>query len=272
MNVREFAGYDVIRPLGGGGMTRLLLALDAHHRHVVIRYLLEEFAPRWRYRRQFFRGAKVIQNLNHPHVVRLIKTGYHGRIPYMVLEYIEAKTLRDLLLAKDRLLTDNTLSFMRQLAALLSYIHSAGYLHLDFKPENLLVRQDGVIFVIDFDLARPIHCPWWWHRRMRELPGTPAYMAPEVLQCHMVDVRSDIYSLGMVFYEMLTFHKPYESNRIEQELAAQANPAIPPTKPRQYNAQIAPALEQVVLKCLAKRPEDRYSSISLVIRDMEAIL
>jgi len=271
MNVREFAGYDVIRPLGGGGMTRLLLALDGHHRHVVVRYLLEEFARRWRYRRQFFRGAKVIQQLNHSQITRLIKTGYQGRVPYMVLEYIEGKSLRDLLLAKDHLLTDNTLSLMRQLAALLSYIHSAGYLHLDFKPENLMVRQDGVIFVIDFDLARPIHCPWWC-RRMRELPGTPAYVAPEVLHCHTVDVRSDIYSLGMVLYEMLTFHKPYENSRIDQELAAQANPAIPPTKPRHYNAQIAPALEQIVLKCLAKRPEERYPSMSLVIRDMEAIL
>jgi serine/threonine-protein kinase len=139
MNIRGFAGYDVIRPLASGGMTRLLLALDAHRRHVVIRYLMEEFAQRWSYRRHFFHGAKVIERLNHPHIARLIKTGYQDRVPYMVLEYIESKTLRDLLLSKDHLLTDNTLSFMRQLATLLSYIHSAGYLHLDFKPENLLV-------------------------------------------------------------------------------------------------------------------------------------
>jgi serine/threonine-protein kinase len=252
-------------------MTCLLLALDAQRRHVVIRYLAEEFARKWSFRRRFFHGARVIQQLNHPHIARLIKTGYQGRIPYMVLEYIESKTLRDLLSAKDRLLTDNTLSFMRQLATLLSYIHSAGYLHLDFKPENLLVRHDGVIFVVDFDLARPLHCPWW-RRKLREVPGTPAYVAPEVLTKRTVDVRSDVYSLGVIFYEMLTFHKPYESTRQEQELAAQVNPAIPPVQPRHYNAQIAPALEQVVLKCLAKRPEDRYPSMSLVIRDMEAIL
>ena len=269
--MRGFAGYDVVRPLASGGMTRLLLALDEHRRHVVIRYLTEDLARRWSYRRHFFHGAKVIKHLNHPHIARLIKTGYQDRVPYMVLEYIEAKTLRDLLLAKDRLLTDNTLSLMRQLATLLSYIHSAGYLHLDFKPENLLVRHDGVIFVVDFDLARPIRCPWW-RRRLRELPGTPAYVAPEALMRHTVDARSDIYSMGVVFYEMLTFHKPYESDRLEQARAAQVNPAIPPTKPRQYNAQITPALEQVVLKCLAKRPEDRYPSMSLVIRDMEAIL
>jgi len=271
MHTREFAGYNVVRPLGSGGMTCLLLALDAHHRHVVIRYLREEFAKRWSYRRHFFDGAKVMQTLNHPHISRLIKTGYVGKVPYMVLEYIEAKTLRDVMLAKDHILTDNTLSLMRQLAALLSYIHSAGYLHLDFKPENLLVRADGVIFVIDFDLALPIKRPWWC-RRLRELPGTPAYVAPETLETHRVDARSDIYSLGVIFYEMLTFHKPYEADKLEQARAAQMNPAIPPTPLRQHNPQIAPAIEALVLKCLAKRPEDRYPSMSLVIRDMEKIL
>jgi serine/threonine-protein kinase len=271
MNTRQFAGFDVVRPLGSGGMTRLLLALDAHRRHVVIRYLMEDFAKRWSYRRHFFDGAKVMQHLNHPHVSRLIKTGYVGKVPYMVLEYIDAKNLRDVLLAKDKMLTDNTLSLMRQLAALLSYIHSAGYLHLDFKPENLLVRADGVIFVIDFDLSLPIKRPWW-RQRLRELPGTPAYVAPETLTTHRVDVRSDIYSLGVIFYEMLTFHKPFENDRLELARAAQLNPNTPPTPPRQHNRQIAPALESLVLKCLAKRPEDRYPSMSLVIRDMEKIL
>ena len=271
MSTREFAGYDVVRPLGSGGMTRLLLALDAHHRRVVIRYLTEAFAKRWSYRRHFFDGAKVMQRLNHPQIARLIQTGYAGKVPYMVLDYIESKTLRDVLLAKDRILTDNTLSLMRQLATLLSYIHSAGFLHLDFKPENLLVRADGVIFVIDFDLSLPIQRPWW-QRRLRELPGTPAYVAPETLLTHRVDARSDIYSLGVIFYEMLTFHKPYERDKLEQAHAAQLNPAIAPTPLRQHNPQLAPALEALVLKCLAKRPEDRYPSMSLVIRDMEKIL
>lgn len=271
MSTREFAGYDVVRPLGGGGMTRLLLALDAHHRRVVVRYLTEDFAKRWSFRRHFFDGAQVMQQLNHPQIARLLKTGYVGKVPFMVLEYIESKTLREVLLAKDRILTDNTLSLMRQLATLLSYIHSAGFLHLDFKPENLLVRADGVIFVIDFDLSLPIQRPWW-RRRLRELPGTPAYVAPETLRTHRVDARSDIFSLGVIFYEMLTFHKPYESDKLEQARAAQANPALAPTPLRVHAPQVAPALESLVLKCLAKRPEDRYPSMSLVIRDMEKIL
>jgi len=271
MRTREFAGYDVVRPLCSGGMTHLLLALDAHHRHVVIRYLAEEFAKRWSYRRHFFDGAKVMQQLNHPHIARLIKTGCVGKVPYMVLEFIESKTLREVLLAKDRILTDNTLSLMRQLATLLSYIHSAGFLHLDFKPENLLVRADGIIFVIDFDLSLPIQRPWW-RRRLRELPGTPAYVAPETLRTHRVDARSDIFSLGVVFYEMLTFHKPYESDKLEQARAAQADPTLAPTPLRVHAPQVAPALESLVLKCLAKRPEDRYPSARLVIRDMEALL
>ena len=271
MGTRDFAGFDVVRPLASGGMTSLLLALDSQRRHVVIRYLREPFSKSWNFRRHFFAGAKVMEHLHHPHIARLVKTGMADHVPFMVLEYIEAKTLREVLLAKDAILTDNTLSLMRQLATLLSYIHSAGFLHLDFKPENLLVKADGVIYVIDFDLSLPIQRPWWG-RRLRELPGTPAYVAPETLLTHRVDVRSDIYSLGVVFYEMLTFHKPFESDKLEKARAAQVNPAIAPTPPRQHNPRIAPALEALVLKCLAKRPEDRYPSMSLVIRDMEKIL
>ena len=271
MGTRDFAGFDVVRPLASGGMTSLLLALDGRRQHVVIRYLREPFSKSWSFRRQFFAGAKVMEHLHHPHIARLVKTGMADQVPFMVLEYIEAKTMREVLLAKDAILTDNTLSLMRQLATLLSYIHSAGYLHLDFKPENLLVRADGVIYVIDFDLSLPIQRPWW-RRRLRELPGTPAYVAPETLLTHRVDVRSDIYSLGVVFYEMLTFHKPFESDKLEKARAAQVNPGVAPTPPRQHNPHVAPALEALVLKCLAKRPEDRYPSMSLVIRDMEKIL
>jgi len=271
METRDFAGYGVVRPLATGGMTRLLLALDAKQNHVVIRHLREEYARRGRFRRQFLHGAKVIKHLNHPYISRLLKLGYTGDLPYMVLEYIEAKTLREMLVTRDPLLTHNTLSFMRQLATLLGYVHSAGYLHLDFKPENLLVRQDGMIFLIDFDLARPIRRSWW-NRRLRDLPGTPAYVAPETLTQRTVDVRSDIYSLGVVFFEMLTFHKPYERDRIEETLAAQRSPNVQPAGVRQYMPKVAPGLEQLVMKCLAKRPADRYPSVNLIIRDLEAIL
>ncbi len=247
---------------------RLLLALDERGQRVVLRYLQDEYARRWTYRRHFLRGARVLANLRHPNIVQLIKTGREGRIPYMVMEYVEARTLRELILSRDPLLTKQALPMIRQLIGVLAFVHGAGYMHMDLKPENILVRNDGALFLIDFDLAQK---RGWRPFRLWELPGTPAYTAPETLLKRRVDERSDIYSMGVVFYEMLTFHKPYEGSHIDQVRTDHVNPTVPPTRPRQYDSSIPVNLETIILKCIAKQPEDRYPSTSLVIRDLEAL-
>lgn len=250
-------------------MTRLYVALDTQQNRVVIRHLTEESARRWRNRRQFYRTAEIMQKLQHPNIIRFIRVGRQNRLPFMVLEYVESRTLRDLILYRDPLLTQNVLKLMRQMCAALYYIHSHNFIHLDFKPENILVRPDGHLLVIDFDLAQkrknhPV--------RIRQLPGTPSYIAPETLTRHVVDERADIYSLGVAFYEMLTFHKPFEGDKLDQVRMAQVDPNVPPTKPKQYNPNVPVALESLVMKCIAKNPADRYPSMSLVIRDLEAII
>ncbi|OQA28795.1 MAG: Serine/threonine-protein kinase PknL [Verrucomicrobia bacterium ADurb.Bin345] len=250
-------------------MTRLFVGLDKQQNRVVIRCLTDEWAKRWGVRKSFFRSAEVINHLNHPNVIKLIETGYEGRVPFMVIEFIESRTLRDLILYRDPLLTDNVLSLMRQLAEALLYIHNNGFLHLDVKPENILIRNDGHLVLIDFDLAIPTKR---WRKRIRQLPGTPSYIAPETLTTRMVNEKSDVYSFGVTCYEMLTYHKPFEGDKIEQVRAAQIDPAIPPTKLRSHNPAIPVAVENLILKCLAKNPADRYPSMSLVIRDLEALI
>ena len=266
---RDFAGYPIVRRLAEGGMTNLYVGLDAAHNRVVIRKMSDEWARRGRNRRAFFRSGEILARLNHPNIVRLIKVGKENNIPYMILEYVESLTLRELILHRDPFLTVNVLTLMRQVATALTYIHASGYLHLDVKPENILVTAEGRVVLIDFDLAvprqkRPI--------RVREAPGTPSYLAPEVMINRTVDERADIYSFGVTCYEMLVFHKPFEGDKIEQVRAAQIDPAIPPTPLRQYNRDIPLALEALVLKCLAKKHADRYPSMSLVSRDLEANL
>ena len=269
MIMREFAGYRIVRVLGSGGMTRLYVAMDDLQNRVVLRHLLDHCADNRTARQQFFDGADLLRRLNHPNIIKVLKTGSEGDIPFMILEYVESRTLRDLLLSKDFLLTQNALSLIRQLAAALAYVHDNGYLHLDIKPENILVRPDGRLVLIDFDLAIKIRR---WFKRISQVPGTPAYVAPETLTKHVVDERSDIFSFGVTCYEMLTFHKPFETARAEQALAAQVDPHIPPTPPRQYNPQLPSSLEGIVLKCLAKQTDDRYPSMSLVTRDLEKIV
>ena len=269
MTTREFAEYSIVRTLAGGGTTRLFVALDGQRNRVVIRLLTEEGTRSRKSRKNFFHSAEVMSKLKHPNIVKLIKTGYEGSVPFMVLEYIESRTLRDLILYRDPLLTQNVLSLIRQIAAGLLSIHNSGYLHLDIKPENILIQNDGHVVIIDFDLAIPTKR---WFKRIRTLPGTPSYIAPETLTRHIVDERSDIYSFGVTCYEMLTFHKPFEGDKIEAVRSAQIDPNIPPTRLRQHNPAVPAALESTVLKCLAKQPTDRYPSMSLVIRDLEAII
>jgi serine/threonine-protein kinase len=155
------------------------------------------------------------------------------------------------------------------MAMTLYYIHSRGFLHLDFKPENLLVRDSGQVVLIDFDLAierksRPV--------KIKNPPGTPAYLAPEVQKQHLVDERADIYAFGVTAYEMLCYHKPFEGLTLEEARAAQVNPRIPPRPIHKYKADVPPRLESIVLKCLAKPVEARYPSMSLVMKDLEALI
>lgn len=270
MTLRQFLDYSIIRDLAGGGMAHLYVARDAGQNRVIVRVLREQYVRDRRIHKNFLYSAEILARLQHPNIVRLIKCGRDGRTPYMVLEYIESRNLRDLILHRDDLLAHNVLSLMRQMAPALAYIHNSGYLHLDFKPENLLVQEDGKVVLVDFDLVmvrkpKPV--------RIRQEPaGTPSYIAPEIFTQRLVDERADIYSFGVTCYEMLCYHKPFEAVTIEQARAAQIDPKIAPTALRHYNPAVPARLEAIVLKALAKRPEDRYPSMSLVVKDLEAML
>ena len=269
---QEFAGYSITRSLTGGGMTKLYVAIDAQQTRFVIRVLDAVTARDRRAKKRFFYGGEVIARLNspqpHPNLVTFIKAGYEGKTPYMVLEYVESRTLRDLLLYREPLLTENVMIFIRQLANVIQYVHSRGFLHLDIKPENILVRPDGRLVLIDFDLALPRKR---FFKRLSTVSGTTAYVPPETLVDRQADDRADIYAFGICCYEMLTFHKPYEGEKIEQVRAAQIDPKIPPTPIKQYNPNIPAGVANLVMKCIAKRPEDRYPDMVLVLRDLNRL-
>jgi eukaryotic-like serine/threonine-protein kinase len=269
---QEFAGYAITRTLTGGGMTKLYVAIDAQQERFVIRVLDAVTAKDRRARKRFFRGGEVLARLHspkpHPNVVPFVKAGYEGKTPYMVLEYVESRTLRDLLLYREPLLTDNVMIFIRQLANVIQYVHACGYLHLDVKPENLLVRPDGRLVLIDFDLALPRKR---FFKKLAVVSGTTAYVPPETLVNRIADDRADIYAFGICCYEMLTFHKPYEGEKIEQVRAAQIDPKTPPTPIRQYNPSVPAGVANLVMKCIAKKPEDRYPDMVLVLRDLNRL-
>lgn len=266
---QEFAGYSITRRLSNGGMTNIFVGLDGAHHRALIRKLRPEFLSDRRLRGMFQHGAEVLAKLRHPNVVRFIKAGLVNDQPYMVEEFVEGTNMRELIQQRSPLLKMNPLSMMRQMAIALGYVHSAGFLHLDFKPDNLIVGHDGHLVLVDFDLAlqrKPMPI------RLHPLPGTFAYLPPETLQKELVDEQTDIYAFGVTGYEMLTGHKPFEGVTLDDARRQQLSPHAHIKPLRLHNVSVPPHLERLIFKCLAHHPRDRYPSMSLVQRDLETMV
>ncbi|MBU0678044.1 MAG: serine/threonine protein kinase [Verrucomicrobia bacterium] len=254
----EFEGYSIVRNIFKGGMTDVYVALDPGRRRVILRILKDEYVRDRRICRAFNESGEILQNLDHPRIVRLLDRGKHDRSPYMILEYHESQTLRDLITQRVSWVKEHALDLIRQLADALYYVHSSGFLHLDVKPENILIREDRNLVLIDFDLATPKRTGPF---KVKRLSGTPAYLSPETLALHVVDDRSDIFSFGVTCYETVTCEKPYPPTL--QGIDYSGNPAPLQTVPA--------GLSSVILKCLAKKPEYRYPSMSLIVKDLVSL-
>ena len=250
-------------------MTDLYVARDSNQQRVVIRTPKEEYARNRSFMKSFAENARILGHLDHPNIVRCREVGRANNRPYAVLDYAEARTVRQLIITRSPFLSDNALSLIRQVAAAMHGIHHQGFLHLDIKPENLLVQDDGHVLLIDFDLARPRKSRPF---KVRNLPGTPAYLPPEAIRLRLLDERVDIYSFGVTAYEMITFHKPYEAKTTEGGTRSPARLDDQPIPMRRFNPKAPEALEKVISKCLAKNPDSRYPATSLIIKDLEAIL
>lgn len=261
--------YDVVRELHRGGMTVLYLVRDEQGYPAVLRILRPEFARDVRIRRRFTKAAQIIEQLA-PYVPELLECGRHKGLYYMVIRYIPGENLRELILHRDQRLLSSPLPLLIRIAEAIAAVHARGYLHMDIKPENVLVVKDALdIFIIDCDLAVqyrgvPI--------KLGVKPGTPAYVAPEALRDGVADERSDIFSYGVTAYEALTFHKPFEAERREEMLRRQMSPDEQPTPISRYREDVSRDLERIILKCLAKVPDQRYPSMALVVRDMRGLI
>lgn len=266
---QEFAGYTLTRRLTNGGMTHLYVGVDREQHRVVLRRLKPDYIRDRRIRASFMKGAEILAKLHHPNIVRLHKAGFFHDEPFMAVEYVESKNMRDLIQNKSPLLYENILTMLRQMAAALNHVHLMGFWHLDFKPENLIVRDDGLVVLVDFDLAiersaKPV--------KLSPLPGTFPYLPPETLIKSTVDDQTDIFSFGVACYEILSGRKPFEGVTPEDARRNQLDPNTRPMRLGLHNVKVPPAIENLVFKCLAKRPEDRYPSISLVARDLETMV
>jgi serine/threonine-protein kinase len=184
------------------------------------------------------------------------------------MDYVEAENLKELYGRQDPLLTENVAQILIDAATGLSHVHESGYMHLDFKPENILVTRNAAVRLIDFDMAQVIpEKPVKFSKN----PGTPGYMAPEQLKREPIDARVDIFAYGVSAYELLSNQKPFPGNSPAEILAAQLHPSGP-VPLREHNPDVPPALEKVVMKCLERDPDRRYPLCGVMLRDLQNAL
>ncbi len=265
----RFGRFYTQELINRGGMAEIWLVTDNRGKPYALRKLNDRLRFNLLARRRFLRGCEVLSKINQSdYVVGYVEHGRQNGRLYLVMDYVEAANLKELFAQHDPLLTENVAQILIDMAMGLSDVHESGFMHLDFKPENVLVTRNGNVRLIDFDLAQPIpEKP----KKMSKNPGTPSYMAPEQLQQKPIDPRADIFAYGVAAYELLTNQKPFPGETPSDILAAQMDTSAP-IPPREHNKDIPPVLEKVILKCLARDPDKRYPFMSVLVRDLESAL
>ena len=255
--------------INSGGMADIWLVTDQRGKTYALRKLKPELRFNLRARRRFVRGCKVLSELNESdYIVGYVEHGKLDGTLYLLMDYVEASNLKLLLARQDPVLTENAAQILIDMALGLNHVHESGFMHLDFKSENVLVTGNAGVRLIDFDLAQPIlEKP----KKMSENPGTPGYMSPEQLQGRPVDSRVDIFAYGVAAYELLTSNKPFPGETPAEILGSQLQPACP-IAPREHNADIPAALENIILKCLARDPDRRYPFVSVLVHELQSAL
>jgi eukaryotic-like serine/threonine-protein kinase len=264
----KFGRFYLRELLNSGGMSEIWLASDGR-KTFALRKLKRELRFNFTARRRFLRGCEILSKLTESdHIVGYVEHGKAEGTCYLLMDYVEAENLKILYARQDPLLTENVAQILIDAATGLSDVHESGYMHLDFKPENILITRNGAVRLIDFDMAQPIpEKPVKFSKN----PGTPGYMAPEQLKREPMDARADIFAFGVSAYELVTNQKPFPGDSPGEILAAQLQPGGP-LPPREHNPSLPPALDQVILKCLARDPDRRYPISGMLVRDLQSAL
>jgi eukaryotic-like serine/threonine-protein kinase len=252
--------YELHRRLGRGGMAEVSLARDQLlDRPVAVKVLFPEFATDPSFVERFRREATAAANLNHPNIVGVYDWGEADNTYFIVMEYVDGRTLSEILRAEGPLHPDRVADIGSDIAAALGFAHRNGVVHRDVKPGNVIVTASGQVKVADFGIARAMTAdPDDDLTQVGTVMGTATYFSPEQARGESVDPRSDIYSLGCVLYELVVGRPPFTGD--SPVAIAYRHVQDPPVPPRHHNVELPPAIEAIILKCLAKNPVNRYPS------------
>jgi serine/threonine protein kinase len=283
MSDRVFlGGYKQVRLLAEGGMSRIYIAASDQGREVAVKVLRDELLHNTKARKHFEREIRLLSQLRHPNAVEYIDAcpdGAEG--PFLVMEYVHGSSLDQLLVGRGRIPAPRVGRFLSQLCDLLTYIHSQGIVHRDLKPGNLMMVQPGsareTLKVMDFGLASLTSALYIAPEDLVEsrrpvISGTPQYACPEQARGEEMDARGDLYSVGVILFEMLTGRRPFRHASVKEMLAAHEKETPPAFAQVGASLGIPPAVEGVVQACLAKSPGSRPQSAAELDRRFQEAL
>ncbi len=266
MSIQTVGRYEITGELGRGAMGVVYKALDPTiGRTVALKTMRLDVhgLDAQEMVRRFQNEARAAGVLNHPNIVTIYDAGEQDGIFYIAMEFIEGTTLHELLTEKRVLATEEVLQYTRQISRGLDYAHSNGIVHRDIKPANIMITANGTVKIMDFGIAKS----GGQVTNTGQVLGTPNYMSPEQVKGRALDGRSDLFSLGVILYEMLTGEKPFVGQNVTTIIYKIVNET--PITPRDLDVTVHPGLSAIVTKALAKAPDDRYQTCADLVRDLE---
>ena len=259
--------YRILEQIGMGGMATVYRANDEKlERSVTVKVLKEEFTEDEDFRSRFKTEARAAAKLSHPNIVNVYDVGEENGIYYIVMEYVHGETLKKVIQKSAPLDNVTTLSIAIQMASALEHAHQHGVVHRDIKPQNILISMDGTIKITDFGIARAAADATTTDTAL----GSVYYFSPEQARGGYVDDKSDIYSLGITMFEMLTGHVPFEGDNSVSIALKHLNSSLPDL--RQYNPAVSDTLMNIIKKATQKKKDDRYASITQMLSDLRQAL
>ncbi|HEY4578359.1 MAG TPA: Stk1 family PASTA domain-containing Ser/Thr kinase, partial [Savagea sp.] len=261
--------YELLQVIGEGGMSRVYLAKDIIlDREVAIKILHYDFAHEDDLKKRFQREALSATSLTHPNIVDIYDVGEDGELHYLVMEYINGQTLKTYIQQKGRLTADEAVPIMKQLVSAISHAHHSGIIHRDIKPQNILMDAEGEVKITDFGIAMALNATAY--TKTNSIIGTVHYLSPEQARGGIASKRSDLYSLGIVFYELLTGELPFAAESAVAIALKHLQEEIPSVRAR--FPDIPQSVENVILKSTAKNSNDRYLSADDMYEDLSTVL